>query len=197
VTTARGLPVAVRGRHAPARFVSTGWPCQVQRRRPPRRIETVTEQLRAPPVVHADDTETRVTPSGARCTGSQPRCSPCSECTKSAPSMASRRWLCSRASRASSFTTLGPYEALDNLAHARCHVHLVRRLPGSARCPARSSTRSCVVTTRPLDVALPPAQGPATSAKPPRRLDQRQRAWLPIVGAHASFVYAPVSGGLG
>ena len=122
--------------------VSTGWLCQVQQEGATRLepfVSTVTEQLKRSPVVHADETGTRV--------------------------KTHKRWVHTAATDVltllgfhekrglEAFAEMGvlpgfsgvvvhdgwgPYSALDDITHAQCHVHLVRHLRAVGETPAFS-----------------------------------------------------------
>jgi transposase len=119
--------------------VSTGWLCQVQQEAAGRLaafVETVTEQLRDSPVVHADETGTRV--------------------------KTHKRWVHTVATEMLTLLGVhekrgleafgamgvlpgfggvvvhdgwGPYDALAGIMHAQCHVHLVRHLRAVGETP--------------------------------------------------------------
>jgi transposase len=122
--------------------VSTGWLCQVQQQAAGRLapfVDTVTEQLQGSPVVHADETGTSV--------------------------KTHKRWVHTVGTEMLTLLGVhekrgleafgamgvlpgfggvvvhdgwGPYDALDDITHAQCHVHLVRHLRSVGETPAFS-----------------------------------------------------------
>jgi len=119
--------------------VSTGWLCQVQQEAALRLgpfIDAVTDQLRASPVIHADETGTSVKTHKAWV-------HTVATDVLTLLGVHERRGL-------ESFCAMGvlpgyggvvvhdgwgPYEALDDLLHAQCHVHLVRHLRAVGETP--------------------------------------------------------------
>ena len=119
--------------------VSTGWLCQVQQEAAGRLepfVDSIIEQLRASPVVHADETGTSV--------------------------KIHKRWVHTVATEMLTLLGVhekrgleafgamgvlpgfggvvvhdgwGPYDALDDILHAQCHVHLVRHLRSVGETP--------------------------------------------------------------
>jgi transposase len=119
--------------------VSTGWLCKVQQEAAGRLepfVKTVTDQLRESPVVHADETGTSVkTHKRWVHTVSTEMLTLLGVHEKRGVEAFCDMGVLPGLSGVVVHDGWGPYDALDHLMHAQCHVHLVRHLRAVGETP--------------------------------------------------------------